>query len=521
MTSAQPATLLACLLTLATALPALSEPIAVPLGADGPQGAAPTEPLPRWHDRVFGVSVQPPANSQPLPTTPTVLAAWLAPGPVRYQLSILRSPGEISLKTSMVSAMNEVSHAFQRPLADGKPFFGRIAGQRFTRSYYWIADRGLKDNRPLRAEHPSDWDIHFGHALVQIGPKALLVLQAEGPALQHNQVRAGLQALLDSFELEPAEVISQRTRDAVQAGIVWRDGIFPEDLTNSLDQPLAFRLLRDERDVGYLTVNPTPPNAEDQAIGGPGFALRVQSRLVLNDTDTVDRIATYYHSHDHSTEVWSVRTTLRGLVPPRPGQALQAARPREASWSETGTRSDRLPTQAAGDDPRFGTRAFNRIVVSREGAPPQQILDYVKRRGPGRVKLFEGDDDPELNPVRIRDAVRAQGEVSHQVWPTPNPKANAYVSQVELLALHRLLPTDSREELAFYAYDFQRAKVALHWVNVLPQPDRSCRVEVRAHPNAAPRTFVYNPQGQLTAIHRPDGFTLRPTTAQELQSIWQ
>ncbi|MEM6552430.1 MAG: hypothetical protein AAF750_09950 [Planctomycetota bacterium] len=517
----RPATLLALLLTLSTTACVIAEPTTIPRVAGGPKGPVSSEPLPRWNDRVFGVSVQPPLNSEPLPTSATVLAAWLAPGPVRYQLSILRSQGQLSLKQSMVSAMNEVSHAFQRPRADGKPFFGRIAGQRFTRAYYWIADRGLKDNRPLRAEHPEDWDIYFGHALVQIAPTALLVLQAEGPALQHEQVRNGLQALLESLQLEPADTVAQRTRDAVQAGIVWRDGIFPEDLADAFNEPRAFRVIRDNRDVGYITLNPTQLTPEDLAIGGPGLAVRVQSRLVLNDNETVDRLATYYHSNDRETELWSIRTTLRGVLPPRPGQAVQQPRKRTASWSETGTRSDRLPANTPGNDPRFGTKAFNRIVVSREGAPPQQILDFVKRRGPGRVKLFRDDQDPDLMPVRIQDAVKAQGEVSHQVWPTPNPDTKAYLSQTELLALARFLPTDTREEFAFYAYDFDRAKVALHWVSVLPQPDKSSRVEVRAHPNAAPRTFVYNPQGQLTAIQRPHGFTVQPTTPQELQAIWQ
>jgi hypothetical protein len=189
-----------------------------------------------------------------------------------------------------------------------------------------------------------------------------------------------------------------------------------------------------------------------------GVRVDIQARIVLGKA-TYDSISNFFASDDGRYEVWSVRTTQRG-GDTKTAQTAQDDLTKK-SWAETGLRSD------------------DQITVTIQ------------------------------NPTGSKE----------YHWQRP-PKA--YLSQVDLHLLERLLPPDSKTEYGFYAYYPNTAEITYRVSRV----DRSSAdgnplvVCTRPSPDQEEQVSYYDRSGRLLKRVLAEGRTTLPASQQQLASLW-
>ena len=121
---------------------------------------------------------------------------------------------------------------------------------------------------------------------------------------------------------------------------------------------------------------------------------------------------------------------------------------------------------------------------------------------------FEDD----INVIRPGLAARKQ-----QAWRKPD----AYLSQVDLHLMERLLPHHRRQVFGFYAYLPSANKISYRAVRVEPTPDGGYLVHTRATPVYGESVAQYDKHGQFMGRLLSGGRALIPTTPEKLESIWK
>lgn len=192
-------------------------------------------------------------------------------------------------------------------------------------------------------------------------------------------------------------------------------------------------------------------------LGEPGVRVEVAEHLHTQQA-SFDSFSEFFESDDGLMEMWSIRTAQQ-----RGDAMAQRLHPGGAA-----SRSAAAET---------GLRSGQSLTVSSEG--PEQL--------------------------------------DEQEWPE---LPQAYLSQVNLHLLGRLLPRDEQRTLAFYAYHSASDRVALRIVRVVPLEQGGYRVYQRPTPEHREEVATYDAEGRLLQRRLADGRVIVPTTEQELAAIW-
>ena len=104
-----------------------------------------------------------------------------------------------------------------------------------------------------------------------------------------------------------------------------------------------------------------------------------------------------------------------------------------------------------------------------------------------------------------------------QAWRKPD----AYLSQVDLHMMERLLPHHQPQVFSFYTYLPSTNKISYRTVRVEPTPDGGYLVYTRATPRYGESIAQYDRHGQFMGRLLSGGRAMIPTTPEQLKIIWK
>ena len=198
---------------------------------------------------------------------------------------------------------------------------------------------------------------------------------------------------------------------------------------------------------------------QTQTLGREGIRIIRRQRL-HSEGAIYDTYSERFESRDGTFEMWSVRTAQRTDQPDVGLPSKRQVRAQQ-SWAETGLRDGRMLT--------------------------------ITRDTPNEAKKVDE-------------------------W---NRLPEAYLSQVRLKLLPSLLPHESTQTLAFYAYYTRTKKVGLRTWRVVPLDSGGYRVYEKPAPDRAPQIATYDAHGGLVQRRMADGRVFLPSSAEQIQQIWR
>ncbi len=280
--------------------------------------SAPARPLQdrRWQDDAYGISLRAPIDCRfDMPTEEQQLAVIRdEQGAFRITVAVKQPNRDVPLAKLAESAVQQMALAVPATVLLDE------------------VDRKI-DDRPGRVLYFSvpmarGEDVFRGQALVRLDDRMYGVLEIQAHVNHREAARATFQTVLDSVELTDPEVLAKRRGELVERGHEWRKQLTAEDLHEVLIEERWYRLLENDRDIGYMRIRERL--AEESQT--PGIRIDVQSRTVRGAV-TIDSTANYFLSDDDTQEFWSVTTTSR-----RPGEYGRGQQ--TSTVQETGIRTN-------------------------------------------------------------------------------------------------------------------------------------------------------------------------------------
>jgi len=289
-------------------------------------------------------------------------------------------------------------------------------------------------------------------AVVQIDPVTFGFLDFRCGVEEADWVRPTFDAVVASMELVDPEQINAEREAALRRGQEWRSSLKLGQIHAALVPERYYRILTGNKDTGYMRVGQSRVRWQDR----PGVSVEVQTRIVQEES-YADSLAQFFLADDDSTEVWSIRTTLR----PINGKGA----PR--TWVDEGLRT--------------------------------WVDDGVRR----------------VRQIQLRQEVNIGGQKRETRVEVPP----GYLSQVEAWLLPALLPIDAEVEYGFYAYNTQTRKMTYRTERVLPLLDGFI-ITTRMAPNEPAYDATYDANRQLVERQLGPKQRLVPTEPSEIHRIW-
>ena len=447
------------------------------------------EPEGRWSETAYGISLVPPDDTTLIeqPTDDTV-ALWTHPDGYQVSFDLVKSDQEITWGIKSAQLVAEVQKKFAREATEAI-FYKQER----------IADRpGSLGFDLVREDDGRIWLL--GQALIMIDPHTVAVFTLTDPQDLGDRTPEELETLPSrrAFErvvgsvyvpgiLELKDMIDAR----IEAGGDWLGTLTEASVRDALPVDRWYRLMEGDADVGYayITSRSDPAELRRENLPAPGTVVQLDMRHLIRGT-AVDTRSRVYASAGGLDEVWSTKTTLRGDAAPADGRAarLPNAQPRdrEPAWVET------------------GVRGAGRLMVTRESPPADETVRNVRQH-----ERFVTD-----KPVAANEELA--GSVDDLAWADA---PTAYLTQVELFALPRLVPADAGA-MSFYAYHPPTASLSLRTVRAVTSADGGKTVYDRPTARRAEIVTRFDAAGRLIEQQLPGGLRLVPTTPEELRTTW-
>ena len=469
---------------------------AVDRGADG------SVPV-RWREHSFGLSLVPPSGSSlQRPPPPRALDRFILPSGSVIEVSIDQtrgggdSSGELFSSfgvqgaTRIESGDIRIVKGADRnakmviKLGDGLMTLDEVI--KFTVDQVAVIDPKAvildqRDDLKLSGGHPGGW-IYFripagrepewilGLGVMQIDPRHFAVLRLESAPGSFDGDRAAFEATFRSLQVQHPRELDAWRRNLLESGDGWLRSLDAADLHAALQPQQWFRVMDGKQDIGWVKIEQKP----EKLLGMNGVAVRIRSRLytVVRQLRSGGRDVAasglvekaqdsdnfFFLSDDRQSEVWTILSTLRS--------------PNSVAPRSGGTTRDTPFTRW-----EHGTTSG--------GAVPIITLN----RGDQKIK-----------------------------WLRPD---RAYLSQVELLLLGRLLPHEQETEMGFYAYHAGSGRLAFLTVHIVPGADGGFELRIRPRPDAHEHVYAYDAAGRLQRWHMPTGRLIVATTPDEMKRVWK
>lgn len=319
----------------------------------------------------------------------------------------------------------------------------------------------------IKVVDPKRKDWVMGFAVLQLNPGAYVMFQLESPMTWFQGSRAIFEAVLASMELVNPFDMNEAREAAVARSIEWRSTLKPVDLQQAVIAHQWLRILQNDKEVGYMHV----AQKQDREMQSTGIRVDVEAMIQMDKDFTYTTTGRYFVSDSNSMEIWSTQTVGRRTL--APGETPKPDDVRTVS--ETGVR-DKHNIEI-----NRATTAANR---------KQLKWDLSKRNTEGAF------------------------EAKHRM-------DQAYLSQVDLHLLPRLLPRKNTEPMGFYAYYPNTGKLAYRTERVAVEPDGSFKIYSRPSPEQPEQMTQYNAAGVLVKRALPGGQVLIPTSKAEIAAKWK
>jgi hypothetical protein len=141
----------------------------------------------------------------------------------------------------------------------------------------------------------------------------------------------------------------------------------------------------------------------------------------------------------------------------------------------------------------------------------------MKVKQPGKALLTWTETGS--NSKGVISVVRSgPSEKSEQQWQTPS---SAYISQVDVRLLGRLVSARAPRELGFYAYYPGKGRITFRTERIEPQPQG--RYELFSVPAAdlPEQQSLFDGRGNLLKQELASGQVIIPSTPQQISRIWR
>ncbi len=493
--------------------------VAQPATAPAPDAASPPPAAERWSETAYGLSVPVPSGTreieQPLDGS---VVNWVHPAGWTISFDLAYSDRPVSLEDMAQQALVEMgfSRATPRLIRDAPPPEGAQppeppqppATPQAPPTSPLENPEGPQASQPSDAQQPQrrlgnrpsvtlffevdeerepDW--FYGQAIVMLEPYAAAVFKVSSEQEQADAARAAFEAMLHEMHIPAVFELEEIRKARVEAGEAWLSQVTPDDLVAVLPADQHLRMIQHGEDVGYMRIQAITDSPElgRGGLQAPGTLVKVDLRHYLNNR-AVDTRAQMYASADGRSELWSTKSTLRADLTSA-GEGVKTQLPsrdpgRPPTWVETGMRDGPV------------------LTVITETPAASEIVEQIENH-----ERFAG--------------TRAKGNVSGSVdesnWATPE---TAYLSQVLVHALPALLPAEEAV-YCFYAYHPQSGKLGLRTVRVVPNEHGGVTIFDRPTPRRGETRSTYDRDRRLIEQVFPGGLTLKPTTPQELQTLWK
>lgn len=173
----------------------------------------------------------------------------------------------------------------------------------------------------------------MGLAFTAVQPETFAVLRLQAELTTWDHVRPIFEAVVASLEVEDPTRQVERRHEMILRGDFWHDMLDFTRLTDMLQEDQWFRILKKERDVGFMRIRQRFTRELDM----PGIGIEIRSSMAREQSTFVSD-SRYFLSEDGTHELWSIRTALEPKAldgrPHAAGQTIAMA-----SWRETGSRS--------------------------------------------------------------------------------------------------------------------------------------------------------------------------------------
>ncbi len=426
----------------------------------------------RWSEPAYGLSLAPPAGARTIEATADGAAAkFVMPDGTTFGVYVRKSNQALGLAELPPIAVKQFtfSHSNAVVVKQQNPTELRPAGRASTRVLFAVPDEQAEG----REDDGHGWIAE--QVFMLIDPFTIAMFQVDADADRLANVLPVFEAMVNSVELAPVRELEARRTALIEAGDAWRAGIKRETMKRGLIPEQWFRVVRDNRDVGYMRVR---QSARSDAVGVPGIGVEVRSHVEENGF-AFDTFSEFFESDDRETEIWSVKTSRRVLQ--TSGQPSSVAAVPVETLVETGVRSDIVLEQE-------DERGLRRRTV---GLPQRQRVLTVDRALPSGA--------------------------GRKTWQVP-PKG--YMSQVDLQLLpHVVSGRDRPREMLVYAYNSNTGTLTLRHEQVEPLLDGAYLVRVRPSPEAGEQVSTYDRHGRLLRRQMADGTVLLPATAEQIKAI--
>lgn len=445
-------------LTLIVALWLVSIAAALPAQTPAPGSAAGTAPgatppgaLSRalsdtpWQDRAWGISVRLPVG--------VILKSETADGQHLFRAADPQGLFQLSLQVKRSGKMLKIEDVAKVAREQIQTLQGaaQVLEER--------AEPLMK--RPAVVIHASvpeggTEQVLLSQAIVQIDAQTFAVLEGRCKIANAQEVLPIFEAVIDTLDMTDLNAIEKQRQAALQAGREWRMGIKLSEIESALVPEQWFRLLRDNKDIGFMNMRQRRAQRE----GLHGVGIEIQARIFQADR-TVDVLEEYFLSDDDRQEFWKITTTAR----PADADHLPPSNPlpvgKNITYVETGIRTD------------------GEILVT-----------FDSNEGNWRSKKEQMQ----------RPAV-------------------GYLSQVERILLPQLLPIDHPATYGFYCYHRGAGKVMYRTEQVTPALT-GFTLTTRQAPNDPEIRAAYTAQRRLVEQTLSATDKMMPATPKDIQTRW-
>jgi len=468
----------------------------------------------RWSELRYGLSIREPHDATTvLDTAQGDVIRWALPNGTRIRLSFARGayegvyqkpdktagtkilPAKVDLIKKQISdeLMATSGHRIDTKWAEKVVELDRLGG---VINYYLI-------NPPQKGAKP----YFYGVALLQLDQLSVAMLKLECPQEQLIDAVSTFECMVQSVEVEEAQVVNQRLHGWLQNAEQRLADLTQDDRLKAMRSDRLYRILENGNDIGYTrrwqrfqdAAYYKQLKAKQGEDAGPLQGIdrfEIEGNAVFSQTRLEGRGIIMQRQRQaidlpgEPTAYWQIKNALQYKNDPN--------NLRSGTWVETGVRGIAM----------IGGKRMDHIQITREGTPPRHMVEYIleRERDPDR-RLRYPSADPRSYP---------SGEVVEKAWPTPK---RAFLSPVDATLMPAMLPSEEKT-YCFSAYHQETSRIDFRLMRVEPNPDGGKTVYLRPVLDLSEQVLVFDANNELISHTYPDGRSLRKTTRQELARIW-
>lgn len=333
------ATAAACLFTLIALRADAQQPRTAPPGSPTPgtPGAAADAPLPagppiklsdvRWQEYAYGLSLLPPEDCRLVRKTAAEHLLSITDETERYvvNVKVSRSTRSLTLEEVLHIARDQMnrSQPDNRPVVSqelaGDPKAAgksdhtaveklQVDGRDAVLFYYLVP--ALFDVKALdRDTRPKDKaardNAMIGQAILQVDSFTFVILSMTAETKDAQIVMPMFKSMLQSVRMADLKALNEQRTRAAAAGQKWRMNVTAERLRASLIPIQRFRLVKDNKDIGFMSLEQSAGQMRKQA------GVRAIVRAYMDDKSVRTIVgAEYFLSDDDENEYWTNMTTV-------------------------------------------------------------------------------------------------------------------------------------------------------------------------------------------------------------------